>query len=626
MRAENSGRRLVAEAAGGHCFAAGLGVGGLLQALLVLAQAEALAAALCLAPVERLAMGALFAPLAVLAGAVAARAAVTWAMARLAARAAARAKATLRTALLEHSQRLGPAWLGQERRGELTTLLGRGLDALDGYVSGYLPQAAVTACVPLAVLARLCLLDGESALIVALTLPLIPVFGILVGLSTKDATERQWALLRRLGGHFLDVVQGMPTLRAFGRARAQAETVRGIADAHRDATMRTLRIAFLSALVLELVASLSVALVAVPVGLRLLDGGMTLREALLLLLLAPDAYFPFRVLGSQFHASAEGLAAAQQVSDFLARPIPTPPPRRVLPARTVPLLRPGSSGGIEFDAVEVRYPGSEDTVLRDVSFRVRAGERVALVGPSGGGKSTVLALLLGFLRPDQGRILVDGRDLAELDLAVWRRNLTWVPQRPHLFATSVADNIRLGLPGATPEQVRRAAATAGAEEFIDALPHGFDTVLGERGHGVSAGQRQRIALARACLRSSPVLLLDEPTAGLDHLSEAAFLSATGQLMADRTVIVVAHRPALLDGVDRVLRVAHRQVTETTLRASDGLSGVAPSTGPPDGSGVGHAPDRPPGLAAQDRTRQVCRATSSNRGAAELADPAPEVTA
>lgn len=524
-------------------YLAGLAFGGLLTAVLVVLQADSLA---------RVLSGG--GGLSLLLVVVGLRALVAWSIGRHAARAASRIKANLRIRVLAHAGRLGPGRLAQERRGELTTLLGHGLDELDGYFTKYLPQLAVAAFVPLAVLVRLAAADWTSALIVLITLPLIPVFGALVGLHTKAATARQWGMLRRLGGHFLDVIAGLPTLRAFGRSRAQAEMIRAMADAHRTATMRTLRIAFLSALVLELVASLSVALVAVPIGLRLLSGGLSLRTALLLLILAPEAYLPLRMLGSQFHASAEGLEVAQQVFSVLDVPAPVEGGLLVSPVAGV---------RIELKDVQVSYPGRDEAALTNACFSVEPGARVALVGPSGGGKSTLLALLLGFVTPHRGQVLVNGVDLASLELSAWRRQITWVPQRPHLFAATVADNIRLGLPSTSMVSVRRAAAEAGAEDFIESLPQGYDTVLGERGHGLSAGQRQRIGLARAFLRSTPLVLLDEPTAGLDRHSEADVCRALERLMADRTAMVVAHRPALLACVDRVLHVDRGKVSEAS---------------------------------------------------------------
>ncbi|MCZ7439836.1 thiol reductant ABC exporter subunit CydD [Micromonospora sp. WMMC241] len=520
---------------------------GGLTALLVVAQATALATVLATAIDGRLHRPAL----AGFAAAVAARALVSWAQGTVAARAAATVKAALRADLLRAVGRHGPTWVAGRRAGQLATLAGRGLDALDPYFTGYLPQLVLSVTVPAAVLARIVFADWSSALIIALTIPLIPIFGALLGWQAQAATERQWRRLSLLGGHFLDMVAGLPTLRAFGRARAQVDVVRRMADGHREATMRTLRIAFLSALVLELVATLSVALVAVPVGIRLLGGGITLSTALLVLLLTPEAYLPLRAAGSRFHASMEGLTALDEALTLSATTEPAPPAA----GRTAPTGR----GEIRFEGVTVAY--DRTTALRDVNLTIRPGDRVAVIGPSGAGKSTLLNLLLGFVAPTAGRVTVDGVDLAGVDLDAWRRELAWVPQRAHLFAGSLADNIRLGAPDTPDAALAAAVADAALDEVLDALPDGLDTRLGERGHGLSSGQRQRVALARAFLRDAPLVLLDEPTARLDSASEAVVLTATRRLVAGRTALLVAHRPALLADADRILRVDDGRVTE-----------------------------------------------------------------
>ncbi|MFE9959503.1 thiol reductant ABC exporter subunit CydD [Micromonospora sp. NPDC005299] len=524
-----------------------LAVLGGLTALLVVAQATALATLLATAIDGRLHRPAL----AGFVVAVAARALVSWAQGTVAARAAATVKAALRADLLRAVGRHGPTWVAGRRAGQLATLAGRGLDALDPYFTGYLPQLVLSVTVPLAVLARIVLADWSSALIIALTIPLIPVFGALLGWQAQAATERQWRRLSLLGGHFLDMVAGLPTLRAFGRARTQVDVVRRMADGHRQATMKTLRIAFLSALVLELVATLSVALVAVPVGIRLLGGGITLSTALLVLLLTPEAYLPLRAAGSRFHASMEGLTALDEALTLSATPEATAPGA----ARPAPDGR----GEIRFEGVTVAY--ERTTALRDVTLTICPGERIAVIGPSGAGKTTLLNLLLGFVTPTAGRVTVDGVDLAGVDLDAWRRELAWVPQRAHLFAGSLADNIRLGAPDTPDAALADAVTDAALDDVVAALPDGLGTTLGERGHGLSSGQRQRVALARAFLRDAPLVLLDEPTARLDSASEAVVLTATRRLVAGRTALLVAHRPALLEDADRILRVEDGRVTE-----------------------------------------------------------------
>lgn len=504
------------------------------------------------------------APLVALGAVMALRALLAWARGALAQLAAADAKRTLRDRITERLRQTGPQELADRRHGETITLLTRGLDALDPYVVGYLPTKAAVAVVPLAVVGWLLWTDWSSALIIIVTLPLIPVFGALVGMHTARRTARQWRLLATLGGHFLDVVAGLPTLRAFGRDRHQARVVGEMADAHRRATMRTLRVAFLSSLVLETVATLSVAMVAVPVGLRLLGGGTDLRTALIVLFLAPEAYLPLRAAGAAFHDSAEGITVAERVFAILdedgARP----------PRSAVRVPAPGArTAHLRLDRVTVHYTDRAEPALRDLSLSVAPGEHVALVGPSGAGKSTLLALLLGFVRPDSGRVTVDGADLADLDPDSWHAQVAWVPQRPHLFAASVAENIRLGRPDASDAEVRRAARAASADLFVEELPLGYDTPLGEHGAGLSAGQRQRIALARAFLKDAPVLLLDEPTAHLDSGSEAAVTRATARLMRGRTSIVVAHRTGLLPHADRIVTVRAGSLAPTRPAPAEG---------------------------------------------------------
>ncbi|MBO2460898.1 thiol reductant ABC exporter subunit CydD [Actinomadura sp. LCR2-06] len=478
-----------------------------------------------------------------LVAAVAGRAVLAWVSSLVAGRAAAEVKRGLREALLEG---------GAADAGARVTLLTRGLDAVDPFFTGYVPQLLAACVVPVLVVARLAVADWASAVVVLVTLPLVPVFGALVGLRTAALTGRQWASLHRLGGHFRDVVAGLSTLRGFGRTGHQSGVVRALAEEHRRATTGALRVAFLSSLVLELVCALSVAVVAVPVGLRLLEGGMALSTGLLVLVLTPEAYLPLRALGARFHASAEGVAAAEEAFAVLDAPA-APSGGRAVVGGGVP--------EIVLDRVTVRYPGAERAALEEVSLRVGAGERVAVTGPSGAGKSTLLLVVAGLVVPVSGRVLVDGVDLAELDPMAWRRCLGWVPQRPHLFAASVADNIRLGVPGAGMERVVEAARAAVAEGFVAEMPRGYATVLGEGGAGVSAGQRQRLAVARAYLAGGPVMLLDEPTARLDVASEQALVQGAARLLEGRTALVVAHRPALLSLADRVVRVEGGRLLE-----------------------------------------------------------------
>ncbi|MFF7735233.1 thiol reductant ABC exporter subunit CydD [Streptomyces sp. NPDC007984] len=515
---------------------------GAIGAGLVIAQAMLIAEVVVGAFQHRMAVAELGTPLLLLAAVAVGRALVGWLTELAAHRASAAVKSELRGRLLERSAELRPGWLSGQRTGSLVALATRGVDALDDYFSRYLPQLGLAVVVPVAVLARIVTEDWVSAAIIVGTLPLIPVFMVLIGWATQSRMDRQWRLLSRLSGHFLDVVAGLPTLKVFGRAKAQAESIRRITGAYRKATMRTLRIAFISSFALELLATISVALVAVAIGMRLVHGEMDLYTGLVILVLAPEAYLPLRQVGAQYHAAAEGLAAAEEIFEVLETPAPASGSKAV------------TDGALSFEGVSVRYPGRSTDAVSNVSFSVEPGETVALVGPSGAGKSTLLSVLLGFERPAAGRVRIGETDLADADLGQWRSRIAWVPQRPHLYAGTIAENVRLARPGADDDSVRRALRDAGALDFVDALPEGPDTALGEDGAGLSAGQRQRLALARAFLADRPVLLLDEPTAALDGATEAEVVAAVRRLAAGRTVLLVVHRTALLEVADRVVRL------------------------------------------------------------------------
>ena len=537
---------------------------GLVTTGLILAQAGLLARALA-APATGIGVAALAGTLGALLAVLAARAVAAYGGELAALRAAAAVKSQLRRKLTAHVLRLGPAWLGGQRTGEITTLSTKGLDALDPYFARFLPQLVLAFLVPVAVLIRVGLADWISALVIAVTLPIIPVFGVLIGLQTRAQTERQWQLLARLGGHFLDVVEGLPTLKLFGRAQAQTAVIREVTDAHRRATMRTLRVAFLSALVLELSAAIATALVAVEVGLRLLAGHMQYQTALLVLLLTPEVYLPLRAVGLQFHASMEGVTAAGRACEILETPLPhaaLPQAGPAAPAGRGPGSGPPAQPDLRRDLIFLNgtslvYPGRDAPALDRVSFVIRPGERIAVTGPSGAGKSSLLALLLRFAAPTGGRVEAGpagapGTDIAAFDVAAWRRQIAWVPQHPYLFDGTVASNIALGRPDASEADVAQAATLAGAAEFIGALPQDYRTPLGERGARLSAGQRQRIALARAFLQDAPLLLLDEPVAHLDPLTARMITATIGQLMAGRTVILISHGVGWAGGADRTL--------------------------------------------------------------------------
>jgi thiol reductant ABC exporter CydD subunit len=411
--------------------------------------------------------------------------------------------------------------------------------------------------VPATVLVAVAATDPLSALIMVATLPLVPLFMWLVGRHTERRAAEHWQALRGLSVHFLDVVRGLPTLRAFNRAGGERAALAAAGDAYRRATMATLRVAFLSAAVLELAATLGVAILAVAVGLRLVAGGIALEAGLMVLVLAPDLYQPLRRLGAEYHASADGLAVAARLLEL--RDAPDEAPRGGLrvppdPRRAV----------VRLEGVSFSYPGRAARVLDGVDLELRPGETVALVGESGAGKSTIAGLLLLLFAPDEGRLTAGGVDLAGCGPELWHRRLAWVPQHPALLRGTVADNLRLGHAAAGEARLREAARLAGADAFVRALPDGHATRIGPGGRPLSAGERRRLALARAFLRDASLVILDEPTADLDAASADVVADAIGRLCADRTVLLITHRPELAVRADRVVRLA-RGATEAAVR-------------------------------------------------------------
>ena len=444
--------------------------------------------------------------------------------------------------------------------GEVAVAAVSGVDALDPYFARYLPQLVLGAIVPVVILVRVATLDVTSAIVMAATVPLIPVFGILVGRATEDRARSRYRALARLSTHFLDVVRGLTTLRAFNRGAVQADLLAESGEAYRRETMGTLRIAFLSALVLELAATLGTAVVAVEIGIRLDRGGIGLAPALTILVLAPELYAPLRSAAAQFHASADGIAAADRILSHVdATPLVAPGSALPPDPRDLP---------IRLEHVSFSFPSRDGLVLQDVSLSLAPGERVALVGPSGAGKSTIARLLLGFDRPTAGRLLVGASDLAEIDAGRWRELLAWVPQRPHLGAGTVADAIRLGKPAASMTEIADAARRAGAEAFVSALPDAYATRVGDGGAGLSAGQVRRLAIARALVRDASLLILDEPTTSLDSASAEVVADALERLPRRETMLLITHDAELAARIaDRVVTIEHGRVVDRTGAAA-----------------------------------------------------------
>jgi thiol reductant ABC exporter CydD subunit len=483
--------------------------------------------------------------LVLLALAFAGRASLAWAFEVAGRRAALSMLSELRLALVERRLTTQPTAVDGAPDGEIVAAAVQGTDALEAYFGRYLPQVVLACVVPIAVLALVASIDLRSALLMLVTLPLVPIFMWLVGRYTEERTRERWLSLRLLSTHFLDVVRGLPTLRAFNRGVAQARTLADVGERYRRATIGSLRVGFLSGSVLELAATLGVALVAVTVGVRLVGGGLGLQAGLTVLILAPELYLPLRQLGAQYHASADGLAVADRIFELL-----NGPPAVVSAGVHTPLSP--ADATVRLEGVTFAYPSRPALVLDGFDLVLRPGEVVALVGPSGAGKSTVADILLRLVEPARGRVTVGGIDLAECDVKAWRDHLAWVPQRPAIVRGTVAENVRLGCPAATNRDVRDAASLAGADAFVRSLPDGYETVVGDGGRTLSAGERRRIAIARAFLRRAPLVILDEPTADLDPASSDVVAEAIMRFPPGTSVLLIAHRPELVRHADRVV--------------------------------------------------------------------------
>ena len=488
-------------------------------------------------------------------GAIVLRSSFLWLREIVAQRGAVRVKTELRERLFAHLIRLGPEYTGGERTGELVATSVEGVERLDAYVSRYLPQMILSVLVPLLIFAYLLPVDVISAVLLLATAPAIPVLMILVGSHAEEQMQSQWAALSRMSAHFLDVLQGLPTLKIFGRGAAEQERVAEVSGEFRERTLKVLRYAFLSGFVLEFIATLSIALVAVALGVRLLIGGISFEAAFLVLLLAPEFFRPLRDLGVHRHAGMEGKTSAGRIFEILNTPA-------LVSAASGAATRPSGLPSIEFSDVGYSYPDSDQLALSDIDLTLPAGTCTALVGRSGAGKSTLVNLLARFLDPDSGNISANGVPIDELSVESWRENLALVPQRPYLFYGSVLENIRLARPEATREEVEWAAALAGASEFVERLPQGYDTQIGERGVRLSGGEAQRVAIARAFLKDAPVLVMDESTSSLDPESERLIGDALVRLMRDRTVLVIAHRLNTVYRADQIAVLQAGRLVET----------------------------------------------------------------
>ncbi len=495
------------------------------------------------------------------------RAVFTWGQKAAANRVSSQVKRTLRLNLAKHLFQLGPASARKERSGEISNTLLTGVDSLDAYFAEYLPQLFLAALIPLLILIFVFPLDLLSGFVFLFTAPLIPIFMILIGNIDQSLTQKQWKTLSRMSAYFLDVLQGLATLKILGRSRDQIEIIARISDEFRKTTMRVLKVAFLSALVLEIVGTISTAVVAVEIGLRLLYGKIEFQQALFILILAPEFYLPMRLLGTKYHAGMEGVAAARRIFEILD---------------TAPLLQKGRARPplnlknlpIRFEKVSFQYPESATPTLQNLQFTIIPGEKIALIGPSGAGKTTLSQLLLRFLDPTEGEIRAGEYSLRELDPDYWRKQIAWVPQQTYLFHSSILENIRLANPTAPESAVISAARKARIHDFILSLPDGYQTVVGERGARLSSGQAQRLALARAFLKNAPFLILDEPTSNLDPETEQSVQESLVELMQNRTVLLIAHRLSTIGDADKILVLSEGKIiqagTAQALAKEEGL--------------------------------------------------------
>lgn len=495
------------------------------------------------------------------------RAALTGAREYAAREASTRVERTLRLDLIRHLLRAGPAFTRLERTGELVTLATAGLERVDVYISRYLPQVALSAGSPLLIAAVIFPFDTLSAVLLLVTAPIIPVLMVFAGSYAQDHIDRQWIALSRMGAHFLDSVQGLGTLVLFGRGRDEVERVARISERYRQRSLKALRSAFVSGFTLEFMTAVAIGIIAVELGIRLLNGAMPFDRALFILLLTPEFYRPLRDLGMRRHAGMEGKTALTRYTEVTSAPAVA---WNAAPAGSLPR----APFTISLVGVTYRYAGAAQPALRDLTLTLHPATVTALVGPTGAGKSTLAQLIMRILEPDEGEIRVNGLPLRDLSPDVWRRFVAVVPQRPYLFAGTLRENVLMAHPDASDESLREALRIAGAEAFVHALPHKYETLLGERGARLSAGEAQRIAIARAILKDAPLLIMDEPTSHLDPESEAAVREAMTYLTRHRTVLVIAHRINTVATAQQIAVLDAGRITQIgthdSLLASGGL--------------------------------------------------------
>lgn len=476
---------------------------------------------------------------------------------RRAAAVAAAVKSDVRRRLYHRLQVLGPSGRSGEETGPLVEAVTAGVEGIEPYVMRFLPHLALAALLPTVALIIVLPVEWRAGLVLLFSAPFIPIFMILIGRGTEKLNRKQWGKLGRMAGHLLDMIQGLPDLRICSAAKREAESVARVADDYRQSTMVVLRVAFLSAFTLEFFATVGTAVVAVIIGFRLLYGYLSLLDGLFVLLLAPEFYLHLRTLGLSYHGRMQGLAAAEKIAPLLALPLPQEDEATLAVAPGPP--------AIQFAGVTFRYGGTRGGVT-EVDLELPAGSLTALVGESGSGKTTLARLLLGLARPEAGRILINGVDLAELNGTAWRARIAWVAQQPFIFSGSLRANLLIGCPAASDDEIRSALNDAAASDFVDQLPAGLDTLLGDRGAGLSGGELRRLALARAFLRQADLIVLDEPTAGLDAATEELVAAALQRLAINRTVLVISHRETTVRSAQQVAVMAAGHIVDVVTPA------------------------------------------------------------
>jgi len=451
---------------------------------------------------------------------------------------------------------LGPLYTKSVQSGRLSTTLLKGVEALDAYYSQYIPQIFFALFTPLLIVSAIFPRDPISGGILLISAPLIPFFMIVIGKSASAMTEKQWKTMSRMSGYFLDVLQGLPTLKLFAQSTRQHNAIKEAGETFRQATMRVLKIAFLSSLTLELVGTIGIAIIAVGVGLRLMAGQLTFQHAFFVLLLTPDFYLPLRQLGTKFHAGMEGVSASKEIFAILDQNLPVSGEQAASPVKEIAGTRP-----ILFSDVTYTYPESSQPALEGINATIPAGKTTAIIGPSGSGKSTLINLLLRFQEPGKGRITIDGNPIHAIPLEEWHKQISWVPQHPYLFNATLRENILLARPNASAAEMQAALHKTGLTAFVSALPQGLDIMIGEQGARLSGGEAQRVALARAFLKNAPLLVLDEPTSHTDPELEAVLRSSIQELMKGRTSVIIAHRLETIRSADQIIVISQGKIAQ-----------------------------------------------------------------